>query len=166
MKWASKVATVLLPALFACEDGFLVIRTGVFAGSGRGFVNATLNDDSWSSSQASASSVGGGIIIIFGTSRDHFGRDVELRLVMRTTVGSAAQVIGDDNIVSASVEIRDGAAQFWTARTGRGSGTLTFTSISADQVEGTFEFVAHANDSFASPATYRIARGTFNVPIQ
>ena len=161
MKWASKVGVFLLPALFGCEDGFLAIRTGVFAGN-PGFVTATINSDPWSSTRASATRHGG-IIIIIGTGVDQFDRETEIRLVMRATVGSEPQVIGAGNDVSAGVVLRDGTSQFWTASSSQGSGTLTLTSVSARHFEGTFEFDAPRNSAFTQPETYRIIRGTFNV---
>ena len=166
MKWASKLGTVVLLALCACEDGFLVIRTGVFAG-GSGFCSAMINDASWNCSHSSGNvSGGGGIIIIFGTGRDPLGRQVDLTLTMHSTVGSAAQRIGADDIVSAVVVLYDAGQTFaWSAGSTRGSGTLALTSISADHVEGTFEFDAPRNSSFTQPATYRIVRGTFNVSL-
>lgn len=164
MKWASKAGMLLLPALFACEDGFLVIKTGVFAGT-PGFLTANINSDPWSSTHASATRQGG-IIIIIGTGVDPFNRETEIRLVMRTTVGSAPQVIGGDSEVSAGVVLRDGSSQFWTASNSQGSGTLTLTSVSATHFEGTFEFDAPRNSSYALPETYRIIRGTFNVSIE
>lgn len=164
MKWASKAGMVLLPVLFACEDGFLAIRTGVFA-SAPGFLTATVNDDPWSSSRASVTRHGG-ILIITGTGVDQFDRETEIRLVMRTTVGSTPQVIGPASEVSAGVVLRDGTSLFWTASSSQGSGTLTLTSASAQHFEGTFEIDAPRNSSFARPETYRIVRGTFNVSIE
>ena len=161
MKWASKAGLFLLPALFACEDGFLVIKTGVFAGN-PGFLTADINSDPWSSTRASATRHGG-IIIIIGTGVDPFERETEIRLVMRTTVGSAPQVIGADSDVSAGVVLRDGSSQYWTASSSQGSGMLTITFMSATHFEGTFEFDAPRNSSLTQPLTYRIVRGTFNV---
>ena len=161
MKWASKAGLLLLPALCACEDGFLVIKTGVFAGN-PGFVSATINSDPWSSTRASATRHGG-IIIIIGTGVDQFDRETEIRLVMRTTVGLAPQVIGADRDVSAGVVLRDGSSQFWTASNSQGSGTITLTSITSRHFEGTFEFDAPRNSSLTLPETYRIIRGAFNV---
>lgn len=162
MKRAWTFATPLLLALGACEDGFLVIRTGVFA-SGSGFCTAMINDANWNCSQSS-SQVSGGIIVIFGTGRDPFGRQVDMRLTMHTTVGTAAQQIGVDDIVGAEVTVYDyGVAETWTADGSTGTGTLTLTSINADEVEGNFDFVATGT---SSSNAYRISRGSFRAPLR
>jgi hypothetical protein len=161
MKWASKAGVLLLPAMLACEDGFLVIKTGVFAGN-PGFLSATINTDPWTSTRATATHHGG-IIIIVGTGTDHLNRLTEIRLVMRTTLGLGPQVIGTGSDASAGVVLRVVTSQFWTASSSQGSGTITLTAMSAEHFEGTFEFDAPRNSSFTFPETYRVVSGTFNV---
>ena len=160
MKRGWTLATVMLLVLGACEDGFLVIRTGVFAG-GSGFCTAMINDANWNCSQSSGQ-VSGGIIIIFGTGRDPLGRQVDMRLTMHATVGSATQQVGADDIVGAEVTVYDyGESETWTAGGAQGTGTLALTSISADQVEGNFDFVA-----MGAAGSYRIIRGSFRAPLR
>lgn len=164
MKWASRVALALL--LTAC-DGILVIKTGVFAGgSGNGIIIAYINDVNWNASSVNAR-VDNGYVFVRGTSWDQFDHPTEIRLTLRTTVGSSAQLIARGNDISAEIVRSDlGPAEVWTAGTTQGSGTLRLTTISAEHVEGTFEFVAQRVSATSSPSAYRIARGTFNVPIQ
>lgn len=164
MKWASRAALALL--LTAC-DGILVIKTGVFAGgSGNGFIIMVINDVDWNTSSAGAR-LDQGYVMVTGTSWDQFDHPTEIRLTLRTTVGSAAQVIGPGSDISAEIVRSDfGPSEMWTAGSTQGSGTLRLTTISAEHVEGTFEFVAPRVTYTSSPSAYRIARGTFNVPIQ
>ena len=164
MKWTSRAALALL--LTAC-DGILVIKTGVFAGgSGNGIIIAYINDVNWNASSVNAR-VDNGYVFVRGTSWDQFDQPTEIRLTLRATVGSADQVIARGNDISAEIVRSDlGPAEVWTAGTTQGSGTLRLTTISAEHVEGTFEFVAQRVSSTSSPSAYRIARGTFNVPIQ
>jgi hypothetical protein len=165
MKRPWKLGTALLLALCACEDGFLVIRTGVFAGSG--FCSAMINDANWNCSQSSGQISGGGIIIIFGTGRDPFGRQVDLSLTMHSTVGSAAQRIGADDVVSAEVVMYDyGQPSTWSAGGSRGSGTFRLTSLTAESAAGTFEFAAPSTTQSMAATTYRITSGTFNVQLR
>ena len=163
MKWASRLALALV--LTAC-DGILVIKTGVFAGgSGNGIIIAWINDVDWNASVVSAR-IDNGYVFVRGTSWDQFDQPTEIRLTLRTTVGSSAQVIARGNDISAEIVRSDlGPAEVWTAGTTQGTGTLRLTTISAEHVEGTFEFVAPRVSTASSPAAYRIARGTFNVPI-
>jgi hypothetical protein len=167
MKRASKLGTALLfLALCACEDGFLVIRTGVFAGSS-GFCSAMINDANWNCSQSSGQVSGGGIIIIFGTGRDPFGRQVDLSLTMHSTVGSAVQRIGADDIVSAEVVMYDyGQTRTWSAGGSQGSGAFRLTSLTAESAAGTFEFAAPPAGQSLAMTTYRITSGTFNVQLR
>lgn len=166
MKRAWKLGTVLLLALCACEDGFLVIRTGVFAGSG--FCSAMINDSNWNCSQSSGQiSGGGGIIIIFGTGHDPLGRQVDLSLTMHSTVGSATQRIGSDDVVSAEVVMYDyGQTRTWSAGASQGNGTFRLTSLTAGSAEGTFEFSAPPAGQSMGMTTYRITSGTFNVQLR
>jgi hypothetical protein len=164
MKWTANLGTVLLPALLACEDGFLVIRTGVFASGG--FVTCVANGADWNATSAHGS-LGHGIVIIFGTGWDQFHRQIDIQLSLRTTVGSSAQVIGGDDVLSAEVMVYDyGQTRTWSAGSTQGSGIFKLTSLSAESVSGTFEFAAPATGQSMVPATYRIARGTFSVPLR
>ncbi len=164
MKWASKTGAIALLALSGC-DGILVIRTGVFA-DGAFFVNCVANDTDWNSTSAHGT-LGHGIVIIFGTGWDQFHRQIDIQLSLRTTVGSAAQVIGGDDVLSAEVMVYDyGQTRTWSAGSAQGSGIFKLTSLSAESVSGTFEFAAPATGQSMVPATYRIARGTFSVPLR
>ena len=176
MTWTSKerrnrsaglkrIATALLLFLCACEDGFLVIRTGVFAGGGpvNGYFTASINNYGWNSSESSGH-YSGGIIIIIAWGYDQYDRRVDMRLAMRSTVGSAAQVIGSDDLVSAEITLHEsGQLRTWTAGSGRGSGSFRLTALSADNAEGTFDFVATGTSTSTGP--YRISRGSFRVNI-
>jgi hypothetical protein len=65
---------------------------------------------------------------------------------MHSTVGSAAQRIGADDVVSAEVVMYDyGQPSTWSASGSRGSGTFRLTSLTAESAAGTFRVCGAVN---------------------
>lgn len=84
-------------------------------------------------------------------------------LISMGVVGAVGTyVVGDGSGANLSLLTNDNQ-QVWMAMTGKGSGTITVTTLTDERVVGTFSFTAPAVASTSASGTRVITEGSFNI---
>lgn len=118
----------------------------------------TANIDGQSFAATFVTSGGGVDILGIGGSQG----DISMGLGMLLNQGTGTQTFGVGVPANAHVSI---GGVMWSAGSGSGSGSITITSITEDEVRGTFNFVGAATDSGATPQTRTITNGAFRIDL-
>jgi hypothetical protein len=176
--WKPAVAAAVVCLVAACGGGSTGPDGGGGSGGANGTITATVDGQPFQATQAVAF-IGmndGGAFLSF-TALDGCGSANTSIQLLANKLGSATVTAGDYSSARSiqiqlgpgvSTSYREftgsltvGSGQPWSTAYG-GSGTLTITSLSASQVEGTFSFTAPL---FGGGGT-RSATGSFRAPIR
>ena len=127
-------------------------------------MSATAEGDSWDAWHVAVSQFDGGIAFE-GIDWPEQESALAIRLFIRTDMGLGEQVFGSGGDAVADVMYRPtyGEPAGWTVSGSTGSGTVTLESFTDHRATGTFSFIATAVSASASPRTYRVTRGAFDV---
>ena len=129
-----------------------------------GWMSATAEGDSWDAWYVAVSEYPSGITFE-GIDWPEQETSLAIRLFIRTDVGLGEQAFGSGGDAVADVMYRPtyGQPAGWTVSGTTGSGSVKLETLTDNRATGTFSFTATAISPFASPSTYRITRGSFDV---
>jgi hypothetical protein len=117
-------------------------------------MSASIDGSAWTA-LAVTSTITNGVRIISGSD---VARSVALSFAATAT---GTQAISSTSVALAIVII---GSQSWDANSANGAtGTVTITTLTSNQIVGTFSFAAKGSTTTTSPATRQITNGKFDI---
>jgi hypothetical protein len=156
--------------LFCLLPTFLIAACDDSAGPGdasAGTVTATIDNASYTSTQANATFANG--VLSITSSRTEYNRDLLPVIDMNITNVNGARdyELGGLSGNSGHARIEDDSLDYYTPLLSVNdvAGGVTITRLNANSVAGTFHFVAYVNAGDPSDRKVRVENGSFDVGI-
>ena len=119
-------------------------------------MSATVDGSAWQAVTAYALNNGG--IVAVGSSNENGETGIGFGFQDN---GTGTYTIGPGLIPNANITSLGGTS--WSASSSNGSGTIVVTTLTADRIAGTFEFIAERITGTGEPATRTVTNGTFDL---
>lgn len=163
MSYARIHAAFLLIVAPGCADN-VAAPVPDAPGPPSSWMTAVTEGESWNPHSVTTTRHGD-FVVFEGTAWPDGESTLTIRLTIRVDLGPGAQVINASNPTAADVMFRPwyDDPQGWTASGANGSGMVTLETLTSDRATGKFSFTAAAVTPTASPATYRVTNGSFDI---